>query len=254
MAAGASALPEIGRCVAKEKGKYLDSNCTKKSSAKAPGSFEWEKNAVKKHFTVKNNPTGPTIELEGASGTKISCKTSTSSGEYFEKGATPSTKEVKKVVTTFTGCELPLFSAPCQTKGHPTGEIVTTSLKGILVYISGKKTPAVKVGTALSPEVKKKGFAEFECPAVGVVVYVGEGPEKGHETIIGEASPVNVSSTTSTQTFKGSKGVQEPQHKEGSAVIDNLESSLSGPKGTFERSNQILEATQTNEEALEIKA
>jgi hypothetical protein len=37
-------------------------------------------------------------------------------------------------------------------------------------------------------------------------------------------------------------------------VIDNLESSLSGPKGSFERSDQVLESVITAEEELEIKA
>jgi len=104
--------------------------------------------------------------------------------------------------------------------------------------------------------VKKKGFATFKCPAVGVEVYVGEGPEKGHETVIADFSKasLNVMSTTSEEIYAGEKGIQNPNHKEGSAVIDNLESSLSGPKGTFEKSDQELTTQVTNEEALELKA
>jgi len=252
-AVSASALPEIGRCVkvgAGEPSKYTDSNCTVKKTS--TGLFEWKKNAIKKNFTS----TGGEGKLQGATGTEIKCTTQSATGTYLEKGATPSTKEVTNVQAKFNGCELPLFGVECKTKGAAAGEILTTKLKGALAYISGKKTPAVKVAQGLAPIVKKKGFTEFECPAVGVVVYVGEGPEKGHELIYGYVGPLNVMATTATEEYKkGAKeGIQDPQHKEGSAIIDNLESSLSGPKGTFERSDQVLTTTIENEEALEIKA
>ncbi len=249
-AGSASALPEIGRCVAKAGGKYSDANCNVKAS-KGGGTTEFVKGAVKKSFTTA----GGEGKLEGATGTEIKCTTQSATGEYLEK--TGAIKEVTNVQAKFNGCTLPLFGAPCQTKGAAAGEILTTKLKGKLSYTSGKKTPAVKVNQGLSPIVKKKGFTEFECPAVGVVVYVGEGPEKGHETILANVGPVNTMSTTATQTYaKGAKaGEQEPKFVEGKAtVIDNLESSLSGPKGTFERSDQVLETVITNEEALEIKA
>jgi hypothetical protein len=248
-AGSASALPEIGRCVAQAGGKYLTSNCTTK---KTGSGFEWKKNPIKKGFTS----TGGEGKLQGATGTEIKCTTQSATGEYKEKGTVPSTKEVTNVVAKFNGCSLPLFGVECKSKGAAAGEILTTKLKGSLAYISGKKTPAVKVAQGLAPIVKKKGFTEFECPAVGVVVYVGEGPEKGHETIYGYVGPLNTMATTATEEYlKGAKeGVQDPQHKEGSTVIDNLESSLSGPKGTFERSDQVLTTTIENEEALEIKA
>lgn len=249
-AGSASALPEIGRCIAKAGGKYADANCTVKA-ASGKGTTEFVKNAIKKKFTSA----GGEGKLQGATGTEIKCTTQTATGEYLEKGATPSTKEVTNVVARFNGCELPLFGAECKTKGAAAGEIVTTKLQGKLAYTSGKKTPAVKVNQGLSPMVKKKGFAEFECPAVGVVVYVGEGPEKGHETILANIGPVNTMATTATEEYKGSGGKQEPNFVEGKAtVIDNLESSLSGPKGTFERSDQVLTTVITNEEELEIKA
>jgi len=244
-AGSASALPEIGRCVAKAGGKYTDGNCTKKGT----GSFERVKNAVNPAFTSA----GGEGKLLGAGGTEIKCTTQSASGSYFEKLG--STKEVHLVTAKFNGCTLPLFGVPCQTNGKAEGEIITTKLHGALVYVSGKKTPGVVVAQGLSPEVKKKGFAEFECPAVGVVVYVGEGLEKGHETILADVGPVNVMATTATEKYQQVKaGQQLPQSKEGSAVIDNLESSLSGPKGTFERSSQVLETVITNSEALEIIA
>jgi len=86
-------------------------------------------------------------------------------------------------------------------------------------------------------------------------VYVGEGPGKGHETILADIGPVNVMSTTAFEKYQQVKsGQQLPQSKEGSLVIDNLESSFSGPNGTFERASELLETTITNEEPLEIKA
>jgi hypothetical protein len=249
VASSASALPELGRCVAQAGGKYLTSNCTTK---KTGSGFEWKKNAIKKKFTSA----GGEGKLQGATGTEIKCTTQTATGEYLEKGTTPSTKEVTNVVAKFNGCELPLFGVECKTKAAAAGEILTTKLKGALAYISGKKTPGVKVAQGLSPMVKKHGFTEFECPAVGVVVYVGEGPEKGHELIYGYVGPLNTMAVTATEEYKrGAKeGVQDPQSKEGSVVIDNLESSLSGPKGTFERSDQVLTSVITAEEELEIKA
>jgi hypothetical protein len=249
-AGSASALPEIGRCVAKAGGKYTNANCTTK---KAGGTFEFVKNAVKKKFTAAS--IAGKIQLEGAGGTAITCTSQSATGEYLEKGATPSTKEVHNVVAKFNGCEIPLFGAKCQSTATE-GEIVTTKLKGAMEYISGKKTPAVVVGQALSPEVKKKGFALFKCPAVGVEVYVGEGPGKGHETVIADFTKASVDAMSlhSVEEYKGTKGVQEPDHKEGSAVIDNLESSLSGPKGTFEKSDQELNTEVTNEEELELLA
>jgi len=247
-AGSASALPEIGRCVAQAGGKYTDANCTVKSS-KGNGKTEFVKNAVKTKFTS----VGGEGKLQGATGTEIKCTTQSATGEYLQKGT--GTKEVTNVQAKFNGCELPLFGAECKSKGAAAGEILTTKLKGKLSYTSGKKTPAVKVNQGLSPVVKKKGFTEFECPAVGVVVYVGEGPEKGHETILADIGPVNTMATTATETYAGSGGKQTPNFVEGKGtVIDNLESSLSGPKGTFERSDQVLVTTITNEEALEIKA
>jgi hypothetical protein len=248
----ASALPEVGRCVAKAgTGKFKNSNCTEKAGKKVEEkAFEFLKGGggSKLGFTSA----GGEGKLEGASGTEIKCTGQTAKGEYKE--ASGAIKEVQHVVATFTGCELPLFKAECKTKGAGAGEITTTKLKGPLAYTSGKGTKSPVVNQGLKPEVAKKGFAEFECPAVGVVVYVGEGKEKGHEEILANISPVNTMALTATEEYKGAKGVQEPQHIEGSATIDNLESSLSGPKGTFERSDQVLTTVVTDEQELEIKA
>jgi len=252
-ASSASALPEVIRCQPSEVGKYKDAGCTVKATAGEKGNkakFEIHKGlgGTKLGFTS----VGGEGKLEGASGTEIKCTEQEATGSYKEVSG--KIIEVQKVKATFRHCELPLFKVPCETKAAASGEITTTGLKGPLKYTSGKKTPTPVVNAGLKPEIAKKGFALFECPAVGVEVYVGEGKEKGHETILANVSPVNVMTETETQVYEGSKGVQNPQHIEGSAVIDNLESSLSGPKGTFERSDQVLTTVLKGEQEGEILA
>jgi hypothetical protein len=248
-AAGAT-LPEVGRCVAESgEGEYKNSNCTEKAGKLvSEKSFEFVKGAVKKGFSSA----GGEGKYEGAAGNELKCTGFSAKGEFKEVSG--AIKEVQHVVATFTGCAVPLFGAECHTAGAGAGEIVTKDLTGPLKYTSGQglKTPVVNQG--LKPEVAKKGFAQFECPALGIVYYIGEGPEKGHETILGNGGPVNVMSTTAIEEYVGSKGVQSPQHVEGSTVVDNLEQSLSGPKGTFERSDLVLTVVTTYEEEIEIKA
>jgi len=252
-ASSASALPEVIRCQSSETGKYKNAACTEKAVASEKGNkakFEIHKGlgGTLEGFTSA----GGEGKLEGASGTEIKCTSQSATGKYDED--TGKITEVENVKATFTGCSLPLFGVPCETKGAAAGEITTTSLHGAFKYTSGKGTKTPVVNTGLKPDIAKKGFALFECPAVGVEVYVGEGKEKGHETILANVGPVRVMSSTATQVYEGAKGVQNPQHIEGSAVIDNLESSLSGPKGTFERSDQVLTTVLTGEQEAEILA
>jgi len=247
-AGSAGALPpEVGRCVAKAGGKYSSATCT---TTAGKGSFEFEKNPVKKGFKGE----GGEDKILFASGDEIKCTQSSLTGEYH---STSATTEVRSVREIYRGCELPLFKTTCQTKGAAAGEVIGKLLDGKLYYTSGKgtKTPVVNLG--LTPEVKKKGFAEFECPAIGVVVYFGEGKEKGHETVLASLGPVNTMATAYTQVYAagGKAGEQWPNFIEGKpTVIDNMESSLAGPKGIYERVSQVLENVITNEEELEIKA
>ncbi len=94
----------------------------------------------------------------------------------------------------------------------------------------------------------------YKCPSIGVEVYVGEGPEKGHETFIGYVSPLNKMTVSGSITYKGAKGVQEPDHKEGSTTIDNLEKSVAGPMGKFEKEDWDFGTELINEEELVILA
>jgi hypothetical protein len=232
-AGSASALPEVGRCVAQAGGKYVNASCTTKGK---PGTFEFLKNAVKKGFTGTNLP--GKIEFEGQSGTVIACTAESIEGEYLEKGTTPATKEVHHVLLTFKGCEIPLFKANCENTAE-LGEIVTKKLKGPLKYISGKGTKKPVVGQLLSPEAKNT-FAAFNCPGVGFEAVIEGG-------VIGTYGTVNLMSVTNTLTFGGSTGVQEPQHFEGETKIHNLK--VDGELIALQLATEVV-----NEEALEIKA
>jgi hypothetical protein len=247
-ASSASALPELGRCVAKAGGKYKDSNCTEKATG---GSFEFVKNAIKKKFTSE----GGEGVLETVSGNTVKCTKETAVGEYLEKGTTPSTKEVHHVVATFTGCSAPALGLSCKTAGHAEGEIVTNELEGKMGYISGKGTKTPVVGQELKPGKTAPGklFAKFECGPGLAIIEVGKGTvaPTGNDCIIAPIAPVNVMALTATETYSGSAGKQNPEKFSTSTKICNLESRTNG--GAWERATQALTATVIAEEELEIK-
>jgi hypothetical protein len=243
----ASALPEVGRCVAKAGGKYKDSNCTAKVTS--GGTFEFTKSGEKLNFTSA----GGEGVLETKSGTKVVCKTQSATGKYDADGSPASIKEVENVVAKFFGCGIPALGIACNSAGAGPEEIVTKSLHGPLGYISGEKTKTPVIGQELTPDVKLGAFAEFSCGGGAAKVVVKEGAEKGGNCIIAPVESPNVMSTTAKQKYSGSAGVQNPQHFQNlKPPICNLESSLNG--GAAERATQALETTVTNEEALEIKA
>ncbi len=239
----ASALPEVGRCVAKAAGKYTDSNCTVKA-VKGNGTHEWLKSAVKTGFTSA----GGVGVLEGAS--NVECKTQTAVGKYDADGSTPSIKAVEDVVSTFHGCAIPTFGIECNSAGQAAGVIVTAKLAGNINYISGEKTKTPVVGQELTPEVKNGAFATFECGAGAVKIIT-----KAAKTncIIAPVTPPNVSALTVEQNYKSTGSKQEPQSFQKTPTkICQLESTVNG--GAPEKSGQKLITTVTNEEALEIKA
>jgi hypothetical protein len=245
----ASALPEVGRCVAKAGGKYKNSNCTE--TAKTGGTFEFLKGAKSETEGVKFTSAGGEGVLETKAGTKVVCKTQSATGKYDQDSGI--IKEVENVVAKFNGCGIPALGIACNSKGSGTEEIVTKSLHGPLGYISGEKTKTPVVGQELTPDVKLGAFAEFECGGGAASVVVKEGAEKGGNCIIAPVEPANTMGTSVKQHYSGSAGVQNPQHFQNlKPPICNLESSLN--KGAAERATQALETTITNEEALEIKA
>ncbi|HWX95776.1 MAG TPA: hypothetical protein VNZ01_02905 [Solirubrobacteraceae bacterium] len=255
-ASSASALPEIGRCVAKTGGKYKNSNCTEKVTS--GGTFEFVKGANKKPgFTA----TSGEAVLEGASGTKIVCKASTAVGKYDEDGTTFAIKGVESVVATFTTCEDPGIGKICHSSGQAEGTIVTEVLEGELRYLTKTTKPPVVV-QELHP-TSKKAFAIFECglPAQGgIKVTVEEnksgapGSKEGGNCILSTLSEVNVMAKTVKDIYKGKAGVQEPQKYEGQAKICNLETEFAAFPAPFERSTQTETAEVVSEETVEIKA
>jgi len=255
-AGSASALPEIGRCVAKAgTGKYKDANCTKKAGSKAEEKqFEFLKGPEvgKTGFTSA----GGEGVLETVSGTKIVCKTQSATGKY-KRLSTGTTKEVEGVIANFEGCSIPALETPCQS-GSESGKISTFSLKGPLGYISGEKTTTPVVGQMLTPTKAKGFFAEFKCLGGGITVKVKgkEGAVEGKtggNCVIAPVVNANEMSLTATQTYSGSGGKQSPQHFQlATSKYCNLESNTNG--GAFEAATQALTTVVTNEEALEIKA
>jgi hypothetical protein len=258
----ASALPEVGRCVAQAgTGKYKDANCTKKAgSLTSEKQFEWKKGAKSETEGVHFTSAGGEGVLETVSGTKVVCKTQSATGKYDQDSGV--IKEVEGVVASFQGCELPIISASCQTVGQAAGVIITKNLKGPLGYISGAKTTSPIVGQELTPETAKGKFAEFECGggAVKILVKGKEGAaaegRTGGNCIIAPVKNANEMSLTAEQVYSGSAGVQNPQHFQdigtAKSKFCNLESNANG--GAFEAATQALTTTVTGEEALEVKA
>jgi len=255
----ASALPEVGRCVAKAgTGKYKDANCQLKAgSLTSEKQFEFVKSGVKLGFT--SHITSGTAVLETVTGTKVQCTGQTATGKYDADGSPASIKGVENVIARFTGCSTTAIEGPCGTEGAGSGEIVTNELEGSLGYI--KKTAPKSVGQELKPAstVKSKLFVKFACGVGGpLTVEVGQKPtgtteEKGGDCIIAPVEPFNVMAETASQNYSGAGGVQNPQKFEGSTKKCNLESHFS-VSSVWERSTQTLLTTVNGEEALEIKA
>ena len=246
----AAALPEVGRCVAQPgTGKYKDANCDEKAGKlTAEKAFEFKKSAVHKAFTGA----GGEAVFETASGSKVVCQAESAAGEYHEiLGAI---KGVQKLLIRFTNCATPALGISCASRGAQAGEFVTSSLKGTLGYISGKKTKAPVVGLLLKPEKAKGPFLEFECNGGAITVRIGVRPStpNGNDCVIGSLSPANMMSTTFDEAFSGFGGNQTPQSFEGATTVCNLEASANG--GAFERTTLVFASTIANAEALEIKA
>jgi len=261
-ASSASALPEIGRCVAKASGFYGTAKCEKKLK-EATGSFEWLKGTSGKN---KFTSTSGEAVLEGESGTKIVCKLSTAVGKYDEDGTLKVIKGVESVVATFKECEAPGVGKLCHSGGQAEGVIVTNVLEGELRYLK-KGTSTVKpvVLQELHPAPKTNPFAVFECglPAQGgIKVTVKEntsapGSKGGGNCILSTLSENNVMATSVKDIFKASgPGKQDPQKwlNQTTPPLCNLETEFAAEPAPFERSTQTEIATVVSEEPLEVKA
>ncbi len=227
----ASALPEWGKCEAKAKGKYANSNCTTKAK-KGSGAFEWTKGKKlpNDHFTG-SNPVGGSggvlysrwVECdEGTNEKRLESRKKCEEGggkvvssieAYIECeseqniGETHSTKEVINVRVAFKGCKA-LGTIPCSNTATE-GEIAVNPLKGELGYINKAEH---KVGVLLTPQKAKGDFAEFNCEGLGISLVVGVGNKKegawyspeshgGYDGIISPITPVNQMGTETEQVY-----------------------------------------------------
>jgi hypothetical protein len=244
VAQSAQALPEIGRCVAKPgTGRYADSNCqVKAGGAPSEKGFEFVKGAAGLNFVSA----GGASVLESVSGAKLECETQSATGRYDLDTAV--INAVENVVVSLHGCSIPALSATCNTAGRPTGEIVTSSLAGGLGYVNKAKAEA---GLELKPAALKAPFATFQCGG-SINVSVAEGLGKGGNCVIAPVTPADTMALSLQTLYSQSKGTQQPAHFDGSARVCNLEVAFNG--GKAERAGEALQATITNEEALELRA
>lgn len=231
--AAASAMaeaPEVGRCVAKAGGNYINNGCSKKAKKPGTGTFEWEPGAPTGTFTGKS--TGAAT-LETKSKVKVSCAGETSTGEFT------SSTEVGNVHVTFTGCSSNGFE--CESSGAGKGVVKTNTLAGKLVWEKKGKSVAIDLfaqppGTLL---------AQFSCgPAAAEV--------KG--SVLGTVAPVNKMVTSAEQKFSAKKGVQSPKEyitSTGEKVADFLESKIGALP--FEESAQTVTNIQTSTSGEELE-
>jgi hypothetical protein len=226
--ASAAEAPEVGRCVARTGGKYINNVCTKAAKGTKTGSFEWEAGAIKRKFTG----TGGAATLETVHAVKVTCKNEISNGEFT------SAKTVGNIDVVFTGCES--LGYKCRTPGSGEGEIATNPLAGTLVWEKFKK----KVAIDLVPQ-SGEWFVEFTC---------GPATAKVKGSVLANV-PVNKSETKVDQKFTAKKGKQKPEYyytATDEKIQDVLISKIGGPGAELEQSGQTITNVQTNEEALEV--
>jgi len=144
----------------------------------------------------------------------IKCKMSTDKGEITVGG----TKLVGKIIVTYTECTITIsgMAVGCKTAGQTGNTIVTQPLMGELGYIN-KAIPTV--GILFHPETPGTVlFAEFACSIVTVKVT---------GSLVGLASPINVSQSTSTISFTPGIMGQAEKNLEGSPMDHLVKNPLS---------------------------
>jgi hypothetical protein len=235
----ASPPPEFGRCVAQAGGKYANSGCTKVEAGKEK--FEWHAGLgapgiVKNHFTTHLKEGVVTLESAGAN--KVVCTGETSSGEIT------GVSSVGDVVITFTGCES--GSLKCNSAGAAAGEVVTTTLAGVIglekiAIVEGKEVPA-----------KNKVAEDLESPTGAQIAEASCGPLP--ITVRGSIfHPVKADAMTAetTEKFIQKGGETKSDHFAGGVSDEHiLEVSFGG--GPFEESALQQVLTRHFEEKVEI--
>jgi phospholipase C len=221
---------EFGRCVKVAKGvrgRFATTGCTSPATAEQ-FSFEWEPGPGPNARFTTSAKAEAALTLETVRKVKVTCKGEVSSGEYTG----PTT--VGGVVVTLTGCEALL--AKCTSAGAAEGEIVTSTLEGVLGWESKEEH---RVALDLFPVERGGVFTEFVCGATSMAV---------RGSVISPLISGRMQSTT-TVKYAATAGHQKPEHLEGEPN-DVLESSLLG--GSFEQTGLTLTTTLTNAEPIEV--
>jgi hypothetical protein len=231
-AASASAeAPEFGRCVKalKGTGPFKNAGCT---VAVTGGSYEWMPGpGTKDGFTLAPREAVMRV-IETVGGTPLICHDAAGTGEYTGQ------KTVGAVVLTLSGCET--GSVKCNSAGQTTGTAVTSPLEGALGIVKRGEAPALdKIGLALFHPGEGGLILHVDCAGLPISV---------RGSVIGAVSTKSMK-VMSTLKFKQTKGRQKPEQFEGESP-DVLEWSANG--GPFEQAGLGFEATQTNEEPIEV--
>ncbi len=201
------------------------------------------------------NPEGPGFILE--EDVLVECAASSSSGEVT------GVRSVGNVNVSFTGCTS--FQAPATSAGAAVGEIRVDRLKGELGYIDEAKG---EVGISFTPEVSGQAFAVFTLDGLyEIEIGVGSSgfgmgqvyPGGGGNAVVSAVAPVNVMSSTFTQTFaEGADGEQTPSRLE-NGPLAQLEAKfgvvfLPGHGSMWSKAAQTLTEVNVVATSAEIKA
>jgi hypothetical protein len=236
LTASASAeAPEFGRCVkvAKGAGAFKSANCT---IPLAGGNYEWMPGpGPAGKFTTSLIPTSFVTLIETVGGTKIICTGEQATGEYT------GTKTVGNVLLTFTGCET--SGGQVESPGQPNGHVVSSPLEGVLgVWKTGETAKQNKIGLELFPQEAGAPVSQMACNGLPIVL---------RGSVITHVLTSNKMLLSSTIKYAQRNGIQKPDRfVAGPASV--LEMAPNG--GPFEQSGFAMEATQTNEEAIEVNS
>lgn len=211
-------------------------------SASAASAAKFE---AKPAFPVKFSAAGKAGLLETKGGHSVTCPEAKGSGEV--SGETT----VANVSVAFKGCfaeHLPAL--PCTTAGHPSGEIVTTAIKGTPVDLDALH---VQAGLLLEP-ASGSTFAEFVCESSSLPV---------KETLTVTGSLIGQVKTTELNEFRSSLdlefvqagGVQAWTQVEGAGASHFLETKGEGTAPFAPEQSAVGEAAPgtTTTTALESK-
>ncbi|MGO9322094.1 MAG: hypothetical protein ACLQBY_15010 [Solirubrobacteraceae bacterium] len=180
--------------------------------------------------------------FETVNGERVECSGVSATGEYT------SAKTVS-LNSTFTGCETEAFeqTVACHSPGAKSGEIVDSTLEGVVGLIKKESLPTSSTaGIALS--APGGTIAEIECgPFVfGSVEVTAKTVVTG--SVIHQVT-ANKMVLEETEKFVQSKGLQKPENFDGGPQ-DVLESSLEGAKPV--QAGEGLLTKLINEEKIEL--